>query len=101
MPLHLRYRAHPRIPPIIGLADDGWAITSRARPGTQRGDHGYDPFYRSMHGLFVASGPAFRRGAVVPAFENIHVYDVMCRVLGLTPAPNDGDPALANRFLSR
>lgn len=102
MPLHLRYRSHPRIPPIIGLADDGWAITSRARPGNQRGgDHGYDPFYRSMHGLFVASGPAFRRGAIVPAFENIHVYDVMCRVLGLTPAPNDGDPALASRFLSR
>ncbi|HYN06491.1 MAG TPA: ectonucleotide pyrophosphatase/phosphodiesterase [Vicinamibacterales bacterium] len=102
MPLHLRYRAHPRIPPIIGLADDGWSITSRARSGGQRGgDHGYDPFYRSMHGLFVASGPAFRRGAIVPAFENIHIYDLMCRVLGLTPARNDGDPALASRFLSR
>jgi predicted AlkP superfamily pyrophosphatase or phosphodiesterase len=102
MPVHLRYRAHPRIPPIIGLADDGWTITTKTRPGSQRGgEHGYDPNYRSMHGLFIASGPAFRRGAVVPAFENVNVYDVMCRVLGLTPAPNDGDPALAGRLLSR
>jgi hypothetical protein len=43
----------------------------------------------------------FRRGAVVPAFENIHVYDLMCQVLALTPAQNDGDPALGSRFLSR
>jgi predicted AlkP superfamily pyrophosphatase or phosphodiesterase len=106
MPLHLRFRSHPRIPRVIGLAADGWTIGLRgtgAPPTPPRitGEHGYDPFYRSMHGLFIASGPAFRRGAVVPAFENIHIYDVMCRVLGLTPAPNDGDPAFASRLLSR
>jgi len=107
LPAHLHYRSHPRIPPIVGLADDGWTITSRQRDRTRSerrrtgGDHGYDPSYRSMHGLFVASGPMFRRGAVVPAFENVHLYDVMCRALGLTPAQNDGDPALASRFLSR
>jgi predicted AlkP superfamily pyrophosphatase or phosphodiesterase len=106
MPLHLHYRDHPRIPPIIGLADDGWTITSRARDveralAAERGDHGYDPFYRSMLGLFIASGPLFRRGAVVPAFENIHIYDLMCQALALTPAQNDGDPALGSRFLSR
>jgi predicted AlkP superfamily pyrophosphatase or phosphodiesterase len=105
MPLHLRYRTNARIPPIVGIADDGWTITLRSRlslrPAGRGGDHGYDPYYRSMHGLFVASGPLFRRGAVVPAFENIHVYELMCRALGFTPAPNDGDPALASRFLAR
>ena len=98
-------RSGRRIPPIIGLADDGWTITQRSRlslrPADRGGDHGYDPYYRSMHGLFIASGPLFRRGAVVPAFENIHVYELMCRALGLTPAPNDGDPALASWFLAR
>ena len=105
MPLHLRYRSNARIPPIVGLADDGWTITLRSRlslrPAGRGGDHGYDPYYRSMHGLFIASGPQFRRRAVVPALENIHVYELMCRALGLTPSPNDGDPALASRFLAR
>ncbi len=102
MPRHLRYRSNGRIPPIVALADDGWTIASRSRLSIARGgDHGYDPYYRSMLGFFIASGPAFRRGAVVPAFENVHIYDLMCRVLGLTPAANDGDPALASRFLTR
>ena len=52
-----------------------------------------------MHGLFVASGPAFKRGVVVPAFENVDIYDVLARVLGVVPAPNDGDPRLAARLL--
>jgi hypothetical protein len=64
-----------------------------------RGNHGYDPRVRSMHGLFVASGPAFRRGAVVPAFDSVSVYGVLARVLGVTPAPNDGDPEVAARLL--
>jgi hypothetical protein len=37
----------------------------------------------------------------VPALENIHLYEMMCRALGLTPAPNDGDPAVARRLLAR
>ena len=43
-----------------------------------------------MRAFFIASGPGFRRGAVVEPFQNIHVYDLVCRLLGLTPAPNDG-----------
>jgi hypothetical protein len=63
-------------PPIIGLADDGWTITTRTRhllasaAGlTDGGAHGYDPRHRSMHGLFVAAGPRLRESMLVPAFE--------------------------------
>jgi predicted AlkP superfamily pyrophosphatase or phosphodiesterase len=61
--------------------------------------HGYDPAVRAMHGLFVASGPAFKTGVVVPAFENVDIYGVLARVLGVVPAPNDGDPRMAARLL--
>jgi hypothetical protein len=99
-PAHWRYGDHPRIPPIIGIVDEGWSILRRERllsafSRTARGvagNHGYDPRVRSMRGMFVAAGPAFRRGASVPAFESVHVYEVLCRVLGIRPAPNDGDP---------
>jgi ectonucleotide pyrophosphatase/phosphodiesterase family protein 7 len=29
---------------------------------------------------------------VVEPFRNIHVYDLICEILGLRPAPNDGSP---------
>ena len=61
--------------------------------------HGYDPALMSMRGIFVAAGPAFRQGATVPAFENIHIYDVLAQVLGVTPAPNDGNPDVAKSLL--
>ena len=63
------------------------------------GQHGYDPELLSMRGLFVAAGPAFKRGVRVAAFENVHVYNTMAMALGLTPSPNDGDPAVARTLL--
>jgi predicted AlkP superfamily pyrophosphatase or phosphodiesterase len=98
---------HPRVPPIVGIADEGWYITSQRevdrwgqsdrRPPA--GTHGYDGRARSMHGLFVASGPRIKSGLIVKPFENIHVYDFICAVMGLTPAKNDGDPAVTRDML--
>jgi predicted AlkP superfamily pyrophosphatase or phosphodiesterase len=97
IPAELHFNLHPRIPPVIGIASDGWAITSKAQSSEwQRqatrlgGNHGYDNRLQSMHGLFIASGPQFRMGVVLPRFENVHLYEMMARVLGVTPAPNDG-----------
>jgi predicted AlkP superfamily pyrophosphatase or phosphodiesterase len=103
MPERLHYRAHPRIPPILGLADDGWTVTSHAQLERNHsiasgGTHGFDPAGASMRALFVAAGPRLRRGAVVPAFENVHLYDFFCDVLGIAPAPNDGNPDVTRQL---
>lgn len=95
IPERLHYRAHPRIAPVVAVAADGWTIVTRSVVSALRheaGAHGYDPANRSMHGLFIAAGPALREGVVVPAFEAVHVYELLCRLLGITPAANDGDP---------
>jgi predicted AlkP superfamily pyrophosphatase or phosphodiesterase len=106
LPAHLHYRASNRIPPIVALADDGWTITTHARHlltmaagRAGGGAHGYDPTYKSMQGLFVAAGPGVRNGAVVAPFENVHIYNLLCALLGVTPAPNDGDAAVIRGFL--
>jgi hypothetical protein len=52
-----------------------------------------------MHGLFVAAGPRLQRGLVVPALENIHLYEFMCALLGIQPAKNDGDPSVTRALL--
>ena len=93
------------MPAIVGLADEGWTVTTRERLASrypQRlwgGAHGFDPAVQSMQGLFVAAGPRLRNGVRVPSFENIHVYALMCEILGLTPAPNEGDANLVRTWL--
>jgi predicted AlkP superfamily pyrophosphatase or phosphodiesterase len=104
-PERWRYRTHPRVPAIVGVADEGWSIaadkTAVPKVTKNRGDHGFDSNLRSMQGLFVAAGPSFRRGATVPAFENVHIYNALAAAIGVTPAPNDGDPAVAERLLAK
>jgi predicted AlkP superfamily pyrophosphatase or phosphodiesterase len=106
-PERWRYRGHPRIPAIVGVADEGWQVLRRAtlvdilanRIRGDGGSHGYDPSLMSMRGLFVAAGPGFKHGAVVAPFENVHIYTALAQVLRVTPAPNDGDTNIARALL--
>jgi predicted AlkP superfamily pyrophosphatase or phosphodiesterase len=100
IPERLQYRDSPRIAPIVCSADEGWFMTSRERYEEQKkradferlkGAHGYDNKYESMRAIFVGHGKAFKKKKVVEAFDNIHVYELMCKILGLTPAKNDGE----------
>ncbi len=106
-PERWHYRDHPRVPPIIGVADEGWQVLRRAtvdavKAGTikgPRGTHGYDPMLMSMRATFIAAGPAFKSGVTVPPFENVSIYNVLAKILDVIPAPNDGDPAVARSLL--
>lgn len=100
IPARLVYSEGRRIAPIVCSSDEGWILTSRDRYETQkksddfgmtRGAHGYDNRYQSMMATFVAHGSAFKRGYVAEPFSNVEVYNVICKILGLTPAKNDGN----------
>jgi hypothetical protein len=43
-----------------------------------------------MRAVFVAHGPAFKRGVVLPTFDNVDVYPLMTRLLGVQGEPGDG-----------
>ena len=96
LPPRWHYGRNPRVPPIICQMDEGWdalpaATIARRTPGASRGSHGYDPALPSMRATFIARGPAFRRGVVIPAFDNVDVYPLMTRLLGIPSRANDGD----------
>jgi predicted AlkP superfamily pyrophosphatase or phosphodiesterase len=94
MPARWHYGTNPRVPPIVCQVDAGWDAIRRAefakRPTHARGSHGYDPALPVMRALFVARGPAFRAGARLPVFDNVDVYPLLARLVGVAPLPNDG-----------
>lgn len=105
-PAHFHFRAHRRIPALVIWADLGWAIfrtaadRDAARAAFPGGAHGYDPAERDMHGLFVASGPSFKQGLRTPPLENVDVYPLLARLLGIPAAPNDGNPGSTLRMMA-
>jgi ectonucleotide pyrophosphatase/phosphodiesterase family member 5 len=93
LPRRLHYGANPRVPPLLCLAAPGWMVFAEAaRPDASplAGMHGYDPALPDMAAAFVANGPAFRAGARLRTFDNVDVYPLLMRLIGLEPLPSDG-----------
>lgn len=103
LPARFHYGSHRRIPSLLCLADEGWVISTRRRIAAlahfSLGEHGYDPALPSMQAIFIARGPAFRRGAVVPPFDNVDVYPLLAHLLGLVPGRTDGSLAAVRALL--
>ncbi|XP_053251360.1 ectonucleotide pyrophosphatase/phosphodiesterase family member 2 isoform X3 [Podarcis raffonei] len=107
LPKRLHYANNRRIEDIHLLVERRWHVAKR--PGDVfkkisgkcyfHGDHGYDNKINSMQTVFVGYGPSFKFRAKVPPFENIELYNVMCDLLGLKPAPNNGTHGSLNHLL--
>ncbi|ALN61856.1 phosphodiesterase-nucleotide pyrophosphatase [Lysobacter antibioticus] len=98
LPEHWHYGSHPRVPPIVCQMHEGWdAIEREKLPkdglGQTRGSHGFDPALPSMRAIFVARGPAFKPGTTIPAIDNVDVYPLLARLIGIPAAHNDGEIA--------
>jgi predicted AlkP superfamily pyrophosphatase or phosphodiesterase len=97
IPARYGYGTNPRVPPIVCLAERGWyfatasAIKKRwAEHPRDGGAHGYDPFDPAMRAVFVAHGPAFKPGVVLPVFDNVDVYPLLARLIGVKGDKGDG-----------
>ena len=88
VPAYLHYGTHENIGDVIVDPQEGWLVTD----GTvnRGGMHGYDPTYSDMQAVFRAIGPSFKH-IDYPHFRNVNVYTLLCHLIGITPAPNDGN----------
>jgi alkaline phosphatase D len=97
IPEHWHYSGSNRIGDLL-LVSRVARIISNRRPPPDAGSHplpaathSFDPArFPDMLGIFYASGPNIRRGARLKSFENVHIYPLLARILGLTP-PSDID----------
>lgn len=118
LPERYHYGTHPRIPELIVEADSAWGVEVRHKAqgaGNKVGQkaegrgqkglyslgmHGYDPDNKDMHGIFYAEGPSFKKGYVQPAFENVNIYELLAKLLGIKPAKTDGELTKVNGMLN-
>ena len=70
-----------RLGDLFLLADPGYEFVTN--PVYTLGEHGYDPKTPEMMGIFLATGPDFRRGVRLSVRENRTLRDLLARLLHL------------------
>ncbi|XP_071369473.1 venom phosphodiesterase 2-like, partial [Centroberyx affinis] len=103
LPKRLHYANSRRIEDVNVLVTPKWLFESS--PGSlwscSGGAHGYDNDAESMLAMFVSYGPKFLYKTEIEPFSNIELYNLMCDVLEISPAENNGTRGSMNHLLRR
>uniref|UniRef100_A0A8C6SQD6 Ectonucleotide pyrophosphatase/phosphodiesterase 1 n=1 Tax=Neogobius melanostomus TaxID=47308 RepID=A0A8C6SQD6_9GOBI len=101
LPKRFHFAHHERIERGHLYMKEGWqaAMRKTEMKYCSGGFHGSDNVFKNMQAIFIGYGPGFKHKTVVPPFENIEVYNLMCDLLGIRPAPNNGTHGSLNHLL--
>ncbi|KAM4691867.1 ectonucleotide pyrophosphatase/phosphodiesterase family member 7 [Rhinophrynus dorsalis] len=99
IPARLHYSNNSRITPLVLYGEPGYVIHGFAKLQFNTGEHGFDNLDMDMQTIFRAVGPSFKQGLVVEPFESVHVYALMCELLGIKPEPHDGSLEVTRNML--
>ncbi|MEN0048841.1 MAG: ectonucleotide pyrophosphatase/phosphodiesterase [Bacteroidota bacterium] len=97
-PYYSSNQDNPRIGELIAVVDHNYYFMSARRISFLKasgdktgGQHGFAIDNKNIEAIFYANGSHFQSGLTVPSFENIHVYPLICEILGLeVPEEVDG-----------
>uniref|UniRef100_A0A674I5U0 Ectonucleotide pyrophosphatase/phosphodiesterase 3 n=1 Tax=Terrapene triunguis TaxID=2587831 RepID=A0A674I5U0_9SAUR len=100
LPKRFHYANNIRIDKVHLMVDRQWlAVRNKDYTFCGGGNHGYDNEFKSMEAIFIAHGPSFKEKTEVEPFENIEIYNLMCDLLHIKPAPNNGTHGSLNHLL--
>ncbi|KAM3931779.1 ectonucleotide pyrophosphatase/phosphodiesterase family member 3 [Leptodactylus fuscus] len=100
LPKRFHYANHIRIDKVHLYVDRQWLVVrDKSYTFCGGGNHGYDNEFKSMEAIFIGHGPGFKKEVEVEAFENIELYNLMCDLLKVHPAPNNGTHGSLNHLL--
>ncbi|MGC1658963.1 MAG: ectonucleotide pyrophosphatase/phosphodiesterase [Candidatus Acidiferrales bacterium] len=99
VPAELHYNSNPRTGDPVVVATGPYMIRAHAPPGSaeiarapEKGVHGYSPYeMKTMRAIFYAEGPDIRADVKLAPFENVNIYPLIAKILGLQIGPIDGD----------
>ncbi|XP_060116994.1 ectonucleotide pyrophosphatase/phosphodiesterase family member 7-like [Heteronotia binoei] len=98
-PEKFHYAKHERILPILLYGDSGYSVNGRFILYINKGDHGFDNQHPDMRTIFRAFGPDFKKDYLAEPFDSIHIYPLMCHLLGVQPEANNGSLAFTQDML--
>ncbi len=93
IPDELHYKLNVRIGDFIIVTKLGYAVyvnTTNIDWSLNNGDHGYYNNQSSMLPIFISHGPNFKENFKINAFNNVDIYPLMCFILEVEPACNNG-----------
>ncbi|WP_102407991.1 ectonucleotide pyrophosphatase/phosphodiesterase [Parabacteroides bouchesdurhonensis] len=101
IPVKYVYGSNPRIGDLVVVPDIGTYLHFRKGKITpyKTATHGFDNYTPEMEAIFYAAGPSFKKHTEIPVMANVNLYLLIARLLGLQPAPNDGDSAVVEQLL--
>ncbi|TKS75467.1 Ectonucleotide pyrophosphatase/phosphodiesterase family member 1 [Collichthys lucidus] len=101
LPKRMHFANNKRIERAHLYMQEGWqaALNRKEIKYCTGGFHGSDNLFTNMQAIFIGYGPGFKHNTVVPPFENIEVYNLMCDLLRVRPAPNNGTHGSLNHLL--
>jgi alkaline phosphatase D len=106
VPAELHFNSNPREGDPIIVARGPYAIRAQAPTDHEDkaptvGNHGFDPYMMpNMKAVFYAEGPDIRPGVKLKPFENVNVFPLIVKILGLEAPPVDGSLGVLSGVLS-
>lgn len=89
VPNYYHFNDHPFISPIVIIADMGWSVISNEKKMWKaKGDHGFDNQQLDMHGIFLATGPDFKKQYHTGTLWNVDIYPLLCKIFNIYPRAN-------------
>ncbi|XP_067123323.1 glycerophosphocholine cholinephosphodiesterase ENPP6-like [Centruroides vittatus] len=99
IPEKYHFKNNKYVLPLFILADKGYFINELSDSNKTRmkvkyvsnGNHGYDPdVVEDMRSIFFARGQNLKKNYLSPPIENVDQYNLICKLLHMTPAKNNG-----------
>ncbi|XP_076158075.1 venom phosphodiesterase CdcPDE [Alosa pseudoharengus] len=103
LPKRFHFANSRRIEDVTVMVEPKWLF--ERKPGSLTfcagGTHGYDNDVYSMQAMFLSYGPKFLSQTEVEPFSNVEVYNLMCDLLEISPAINNGTHGSMNHLLRK
>ncbi|XP_069582110.1 ectonucleotide pyrophosphatase/phosphodiesterase family member 1 isoform X1 [Ranitomeya imitator] len=103
LPKRFHFANNDRIESLHFYSDPKWQVVKSPEDVKvcNGGFHGSDNLFTNMQALFIGYGPKLKHGIEVQPFENIEIYNLMCDLLEIEPAPNNGTRGSLNHLLKQ
>ncbi|HOJ36678.1 MAG TPA: alkaline phosphatase family protein [Ignavibacteriales bacterium] len=71
---------------ILVVPEPGYIVTDNPKTEYEaklKASHGWDNNFIHMHGIFVATGPSFKKNYKIGTLSNIDIYPLLCKIYNI------------------